>query len=489
MRVVTQQAWPIIRHDVRLFWREVQGSRPSIWSLALFVALITIMHIAIISGMWRMKEPPPPGLEVLCCVYVALAMLGGMINRAVQLLYVRTDFDLLLSSPTPPRAVLLARLGSMALTAGLTLSIFTAPVLNGLILRVSPSYLAGYAVLAALSFLTAAAGTTICLLLVRGFGAGRARFMALAIGAVLSGGLPLIFILFNLLPKATVRELQAGFVRSLHDPVMIFFAGANRGAPLPLALLALVTLSMIVIALRMLTRTFVAQLQDNSVSTVRPRPDLQHRWVDGLAPATWRKELRLVTRSPLLMVQLLPVGLILVPAALLAVKFMGPHVLAPAALFCAAFLSFTLADVASSGEVGWDLVRLSPAPESQLRRMKMTACMAVPAALATALSVWIAMAGRPWLALLTLVISILSSAGCAWIAIVTIGPSPRYDLLLTPNPTVDLRQLLAQVVLFPGTIGLGLCASEFYLLAVPFLGLAMICVLASFTLLEPRGTD
>lgn len=489
MKTVAQQAWPIVRNDLRLFWREVQGSRPSIWSYSLLIALFVIMHVAVISGMWRIKTAPPPGVEVLGGIYVALAMLGGTIHRAIQLLHTRSDFDLLLSSPTPPRAVLLARVGSMALTAGLTLSIFTAPVLNGLILRVSPYYLAGYAVLAVLALFTAAAGIAICLLLVRWFGAVRARLMAIAIGAVLGGGLPLIFSMLSLLPKARLRELQTGFVQLLHNPTMTFLAGANRGALLPLALFALVTLLTITVALRMLTRTFVAQLQDNNISRGHRHHEFHHRWVEGLIPATWRKELRLIARSPLLMVQLLPTMIISLLAAFMATKFLGSHTLAPAALFCAAFFSFLLADVASSGEVGWDLVRLSPARESRLRGVKMAACMAVPVTIAAALTIWIAMLGRPWLALLTLFFSVLSAAGSTWIAVVTIGPSPRYDLLQPPNPTVDLRQLLAQVIVYPGTIGLGLCSYEFHLLAVPFLGLALICVIASFTLLEPRATD
>ncbi|MSU47849.1 MAG: hypothetical protein EXS37_01935 [Opitutus sp.] len=488
MSILARQARPIIRNDLRLFWREMQGPHRGYLTHALLVFLILLMQGIILVGMWKFRTPPPPGVEVLGIAYLALLMLGGAINRSVQLLYTRSDFDLLMSSPIPPRAVLLARLGSVALTAFFSACIFAAPVLNGAILRLSPRYLAGYAVVALISVLAAAIGTGICVALVRSFGARVARFIAIGIAATLAGSFPLAMTLTVLLPKAKLRDLQQGFAQLLQHPAMGFMAGANRGSPLPLALLTLVTLVAVVVVLRWLTRTFVTQLQDNNASPARCRGNFRHRWIEGLGPATMRKEFRLIARSPLLLVQLLPAGILVIPIVVIAVKFAEIRAVAPATLFFAAFFSFLLADVAASGEVGWDLVRLSPAAEFRLRRWIMAACLAVPLLVATVLSGWIAVAGRPWLALVTLATTTICAAGTAWVEVVTVGPSPRYDLIQPPNPSVDLRQLFAQVILFPGALGLGFCAYEFYLLATPFLGVAGICVIASFTLLEPRPT-
>lgn len=180
---------------------------------------------------------------------------------------------------------------------------------------------------------------------------------------------------------------------------------------------------------------------------------------------------------------------LLAPLAFLLPKIGGLHLLPPLALFVASIFSFLLAEVACAGEVGWDLVRLSPTPESRARQTKLAACMILPLLMALALCAWVAFAGRPGLALFTFVISTICAAGCAWVGVVTIKPSPRYDLIQAPNQRLDLRQLFSMTILFPGTIGIALVSFEHYALGLPFVGATLLCILGCFTLLEPRGQE
>jgi len=415
-------------------------------------------------------------------------MLAATMNQAIVLLYTRTDFDLLLSSPLPARAVLLGRLASVALTAFLSIGVFVAPMLDGAMIRFSPRYAGGYVVFALLAVLAASLGVALTLFLVRWFGPARARLVAMVLAAVLSASLSLVSLVPMLVSKAKFVELQRAFVHAAQHPAFAAVADANRGAPLPLAALALVVAGAVALTVRLLARTFVSGLQATNIALARRRRSA-HRWTEGLTLAGMRKDFRLIARSPMLVMQLLPVTLMLAPASLIFFKLAGFRCLPPVALFIAAMLSFSFAEVASAGEVGWDLVRLSPASEPRLRRIKMAACMALPLALAAALSVWVAVAGRPGMALVTLVTSAVCAAGCAWVGVVTIKPSPRYDLVQAPNPSYDLRSLYMMVILFPGATGLALVSFDHYALGIPFVGATLLCVLGCFTLLEPRPAE
>ena len=134
-------------------------------------------------------------------------------------------------------------------------------------------------------------------------------------------------------------------------------------------------------------------------------------------------------RDPLLLSQVLPSILYLLPALLGLYTTLGMATLAPLSVLVAGQLSAQFALVATAGEEGWDLIRMSPAPERRLRLAKMAAGIALPLALAAALCLALAIAGRPWLALFSLSVSTLCAIGGAWLQISHVRPSPRHDVV------------------------------------------------------------
>lgn len=489
MKSIAAQAWPIVRNDLRLYWRSLQGNRRGFASYALLLFLVLVLHVVVTAAMLGAKSPPPPGVQVLMWAFLSLMMTGGAMNHAILLLYTRSDFDLLLSSPLPARAVLLARLGSVAVSTFLTAAIFVIPVLDGAVVRFSPRFAGTYLVFALLAVLTSAIATAATLFLVRWFGVQRARLMAMVIAAGFGSSVSLVSLVPMMLSRAKFAALVDRFLHAMRDPMFAFTADAGRFSPLPLAILALLSAGAVLLTVRLMAQTFVSGLQSTATLTSPGPATDNYRWTAGQLPARLRKEYRLIVRSPLLVMQLLPMVFMVGPMAVILSKVGGVLLLPPVTLFTAAIFSFLLAEVACAGEVGWDLVRLSPTPEPRMRWTKLAACVIPPLCIAIVLTIWVALSGRPGLALFTLAASTICAAGCAWVGVVTIKASPRYDLIQTHNPSLDPRQLLSMAILAPGTAGIAMISFGHYALGTPFVGATLLCVLGCFTLLEPRRAE
>ena len=492
MNAFAAQAWTIIRNDVRLFWRELMGGGQlsALRRYGTVLILFGLMQAPILVGFFVMKKPPAPGVETLAWLLILVVMTGAAMARAIVMLYERTDFDLLLSSPVAFHAVLFARLVSITLIALLSVSIFVLPILNGAVLGLSVRYLGAFAVWALLAAIGGAAGTAATLGLVRALGNKRAQVAAQITAGLLSSGLMLVFLLPALMGKRNFEALKPAFNRLMELPVFAAVGRADRGAPLELAGLALVAFAALAFTSRLMARMFVAGVQESATSAAPRRRAPPHRWRAGLNRAAFRKELRLIVRSPKLVGSAIAMGLLLGVVAAVGFRFGGLPVLAPVALFIGSQLAFLFAAIAAEAETCWGLSRLSPNSVARLRGVKMAASMAGPLTLTTALCVWLALAGRPWLALITLVCSVACAAGSAWIGLATVKPAPRQDVLQTSKLSkVDPRQLTILALFYPGVGGLGLAAFGHYAWAIVLLGTMLLCVLGSFTLIEPRESE
>ncbi|MBL9190709.1 MAG: hypothetical protein JNJ82_00045 [Opitutaceae bacterium] len=483
MSPLVSQTLLILRNDLRINWREFRSGRLSVGLIVIGLLLI-LGHVIAFLVFLRLKQPPPIALEAFGWAFFGLIMLSAAMTQSIGLLYERADFDLLLSSPVQPRAVLAARMLSLGAGAAVTVAPFLLPVLNGAIFGLSPHYAAGYLVWLLLAALAASLGVWMALGLVRWIGVRRARIVAQVAAALFGASLYLGLQLPNLLP----REFKRGTSERLQAVAgSVWFAAparAARGEGVPLATLIALAGACVALTTRQMARTFISGTQDATVVAAPSRRagrGSPQRWTEGLARATVRKEIRLILRDPLLIAQILPSALYILPALFSFGRQGGWLLLAPVMVVTATQFSSMLTAVAAAGEEGWDLIRMSPAHDLTLRLAKMAAGLVVPVAFSAIIGLVLAIAGHPWLALTGLLIGASTASAAAWLQVTDIEPVARKDLFKRRAQRSKLRGVITVLLMMSAAAGMGIAAQGSLWIGVVVLGVSQLGVIACFT--------
>jgi ABC-2 type transport system permease protein len=494
MSTLLRQTGCILRNDLRLLWRDVRSGKMRIMGNAFLLTLLLLgAHILSVFLFLRLKHTPPLGLEAGLWAFFGFLMLGAAMNQAISLFFERADFDLLLTAPITTRAVLLARITVLSVSAFLGAALLLMPLLDGIIIGFSLKYLSGYVVWSLLAVIAASAGVWLTLLLVRLLGARRARIWVQVLAAVLGASVYLGFQLQNHIPD----QQKATFLATLHSAVewlgFTHLARGGRSEFTALLLLAAVAGGIAFLTARQLARTFLAGMQESSASpTRRSRTGgKSYRFQGGLARATFLKDLRLILRDPLLLSQILPSSMYILPVFLGMKKLGGVALLAPVAIVIAVQFSNLLSEAAAAGEECLDLIRASPSAEIRLRLAKMAAGMALPLAASLLVCLVIAGFGRPWLALLTFITGATTAAGASWLTVARVSPTPRKDLMSRGRKRTSIgRSIAIGALLIGACIGISLIAQgSLWLLGLVALGLTALGVIACFTLVSVEEID
>ncbi|ATC64974.1 hypothetical protein CMV30_13920 [Nibricoccus aquaticus] len=486
MSALLRQTRLILRNDLRLLWRELRTGKLKIATSATLLALaLLVLHAISILLFTHLQQTPPLGLEAGLWAFFGFLMLGASMNQAIGLFFERADFDLLLSSPVSTRAILLARIAVMSTGAFIGASLLLLPLLNGVIIGFSPMYLFGYVTWISLSIIAACAGVWLTLALVRLLGTRRARVWIQILAAFLGASVYLTFQIQNYFPRADKIAFWSALRTTADWLGFSHLARSGRGEPSELLILASVTALIAFLTARQLAKTFLTGLQESGVKPSRaPRTGGKtYRFSQGLARATFFKDLRLIVRDPLLLSQTLPSLMYILPAFLAFRQFGGTVILAPVAVVIAVQFSTLLADVAATGEDCLDLIRMSPSPETRLRLAKMAAGMALPLAASLILCLVIAAFGRPWLALLAFITGAVTASGCAWLSVARISPTPRKDLLNRNRRRTSItRNILVGILLIGASGGISLVAhGTLWFIGILLLGATALGVIACFT--------
>jgi ABC-2 type transport system permease protein len=488
----------IVRNDLRLFWRTlVRQKLGLVGSIFIYGFLFLMLHFAAWGLAHIFRNGPPLGVEALLWLLLVFPMLGAAIHQAVTILYERGDLDLLLTSPVPVSVVLLTRLVSITAGVIVLVGLFVLPPLDVAWMFFGGRYLAGYVVWLLLALLCSAAGIMLTLMLVRWMGARRARVFAQIIGVVAGSATFIFFQLPNLMrqdsadPRARIRLFQAAAHRVNH-PLLNLPARAGRGELGPLLGLILLTAGVVALSARRLQRAFVEGTQDAMAEAAPGRATKRSRiksFQTGLFAATWRKDLRLIQRDPLLLTRGFKQCLFMLPAIFVVTRRAGgAGPIAGGTIVLCCLLTSILASVAASGEEAFDLLRSSPARPRILFAAKAAAGATLPFAFATTVAIALALLGHPWLALATLATAALTAGACAWLMAVNVRPRPREDFFSRRQGTGGLNwQALAVSILYLiGAVGLGLAGSggfgAGFWLGILLLGLCTLGCLACFVL-------
>lgn len=482
----------LVRNDVRLLLRHLWAAKRSIAFSTVWIAVGLVIAHAVSVLFFRIfaERGVPLRAEGIGWMFFAFLMLGAGMANAISLIHERSDFDLLFASPVSSRAVLLSRILTLILGCLLTSGFFFIPLIDGLIVSVSFRYLVGYVTWLLLAVIAASIGTTFALSLVRWLGVRRARTWVQIVGGVVGAGVYLAFQTSRFTNDGAPSFIWEAFTNGPLSLPGRFVALAGRGSPLHLGALVLIAIAATAFTTRQLSRIFLAGVQE---SVARPSKKkavpsgTKTPFREGVFRATFIKELRLIRRDPLLLSQVLPSIMYVVPAFFGMRSLGGIGLLAPLSVVIASQFAMLLTYIAVNGEEGLDLIQASPLRETQLRRAKVSAALAIPGGLAVVCCAVVAFSGQPILALIGVTVALATGAACSWLQSAELKPSPRADVLKQRRQGMTPRGIAASGLMLVSTGGVGvLAANAIPLLGVFLLGVATLGIIACFVFVSPE---
>ncbi len=341
------------------------------------------------------------GISTAVWSFLLFVMVSGGLMRALVVLHEQDDSDLLLASPAPPRAILAARLFGNALQSCLVDGFIVIPWINAAaFVRHDLRFLWGYVVWLLVAVMVTCADGLFSFGLIRWLGLHRARFFAQAVPFALIFGVTFCAGSASLsLAQASPAgggippDLQNQFLELGRTPLAVM-ARASAGSPGDLLGLLILAVALTAVTLRLTERAFVSGTQNLSDHAAASSP-ADRPFRAGLLRLEIGKNLRLVVRTPMMLVQvfaqvLTPVGIAFV---------VGRDDPARAAAFFVIFAAGVLAGMftiaAGTVEECDDLLGMAPRTPRLFRLGKILSGCLGPLGLAVMVGVGLLLARRP----------------------------------------------------------------------------------------------
>jgi ABC-2 type transport system permease protein len=375
----------------------------------LFLAGLHVAAFSLVSYAWlspsENKGALMAGISTAIWSFLLFVMVSGGLMRALVVLHEQDDSNLLLSSPVSPRAVLAARLFGNALQSCLVDGFIIVPYIDVrlFILGGNPRFLWGYAVWFALAIIVTCVDGLISFGLIRWLGLRKARHFSQFVPFILIFGVTFFAGSLSISVGKMSQEaggtqmppiMQSQFIALCHTP-LVALARAAVGAPAYLAMIFGVAGALALITLRLTERAFVQgtqHLSENATTAPPGAADAPFR--SGVLALEVRKNLRLIVRTPMMLVQciaqvLTPVGI----AFVLGHQDLG-LALAFFSIFAAGVLSGMLTIASGTVEECEDLLHMSPGGTRIFRYAKILSGCLWPLGLALLAGLGLLVAGR-----------------------------------------------------------------------------------------------
>lgn len=404
-------SWPwLLRHELRLAWRDAGGAR-----LAFLIGIGGLLWLAYHAAVWSLLRfiVDPTAMQPATFILVGAIlwliftlMLSQSITLSVGVFFDRGDLDLLLASPLRPRNVFIVRGLGVAVASVVVYAALLAPVAHVGALTGKPGLLAIYPALAGMALLAASLGMASTIALVRLLGARRARVAAQLLGAFVGAALFLALQLNSVVsPERSARWLalwRAAVLESgplgPHSPLWLPLQ-AMLGDPLSLVVLATAGAGSFVFVTAAMARRFLAGTQESMTTPTPAAPSLAPaRFRGGLWRIVLVKEWKLIGRDPQLIANTLLQTLYLLPLILVWVRgASAERLLVPAVVMGATTLASSLAWLTVAAEDAPELLASAPVAHGLLRRAKLVAALLPVWLLVSPLAIWLAFS-RPYAA-------------------------------------------------------------------------------------------
>jgi ABC-2 type transport system permease protein len=504
-RIATALVWNDIKQGLRKHlagstWRDrLLKTMGALFGLSFLACLhLAAFSLIIYAGAAPSRDHTPVlrGLSTAIWSFLLFVMLSGGLMRALVVLHEQDDSSLLLCSPVSPRAVLAGRLFGNALQSCLVDGFIIVPWIDVQVFVFGQVRFAwGFVVWFALAIIVTCIDGLFSFGLIRWLGLRRARIFSQAIPFALIFGVT--FFAGSLsLSVARLNEAAGGphmapamaaqFVRLAHTPLSTMAWAAGGSAP-HLVLILAAAAALALITLRATERAFVEGTQlvgENAGTASSSAADAPFR--SGLLALEVRKNLRLIARTPMILVQCL--AQVLTPVGIAFV--LGRDDLARAvgffAIFAVGVLSGMLTIAAGTVEECEDLLHMAPRRARIFRVGKIVSGCLWPMSFALVIGLGLAAFGHPLEAAAVLLGGIplgLASSIAGETFATPVKPGTRPKLLADPIMMIPLlgmqitSGLIGGVTIFaaafsPWALGMSLLVS--YVMLILVIGLAQL---------------
>ncbi len=324
----------MLRQEARINWRMMttrMSHKAALWSL---IGFLVLWHLVALPVPFMLAEMPPvPRLDMLAAmsgvgVFGLIMMLPFALLGTVRLIYSRGDMDLLLSSPLPPHAIIVARVLAIAFGLFATAGVFILPAAN-MGAFANPRALMAYVALGCIALTATALGVLIAQGLFALLGARRTRLIAQIVGAMMVLVTLCLANLHNILSAPAVEELTQRITNlAAHVPAVESWvwwpARAALGEPLPFLVVTSLCLGLFLLTTYGLANRLIANAvaaNGSAERTVRMRSSSRAMMSQrGPVAVVRRKEWLLIGRDPWLMTQIAQQLLLMVPTIFIVWK-------------------------------------------------------------------------------------------------------------------------------------------------------------------------
>ena len=436
------------------------------------------------------------GLSTSIWSFLLFVMMSGGLVRALVVLHEQDDSSLLLSSPVQPRAILAGRLFGNALQSCLVDGFIIIPYINIRIFvanSIQFHFLWGYVVWFALAIIVTCIDGLFSFGLIRWFGLRRARFFSQAIPFLLifgvtffAGSVSVSISQLNTGHAHMPPDMQDHFIALSHTP-LAWIAHAACGFPVELVGIIVTAIVLALVTLQVTERAFIEGSQflaENTTSARAGTADGPFR--RGVLTLEVRKNLRLIVRTPMMMIQCIAQSLMPIGIACVLGRDDFPRAVAFFVIFASGILSGMFTIAAGTVEECEDLLAMSPCCNLLFRYGKMLSGFLFPVAVALIVGSGLLMTHDRLLGAAVLLGGIplgLASSVCGETFATPVKPGTRPKLLADPIMMIPLlgmqiiSGLVAGATVFAAAISgsflvLSLLAS--YVILVMAIGLAQL---------------
>jgi ABC-2 type transport system permease protein len=377
----------LVRHELRLALRD---GRVSPAARAVLIGLVLLMPTLIgVLMAWSLRSAPDVpraafGYVSAAAIALVMLLLSGAGVYVLRRFHDRSDLDLLMSAPVPPRRVFAAKAFAVHTSVSLPMLVFLAPFLIASAVFGHPGWLGGIIVIVVAAVIASSLAFIAASFLFRLVGPRRGRTIIQVASGAFAAFVAVSGQASNFAPKlffAVTDTFAAPPPSPLDWPARAVF-----GEPGPLLALIVLAFAFSLLAARVAVGD-LGQPQQFAPESVRARRP--HRFGSGVYRVLIVKELRLLVRDPELVGVVALQLAYMIPAfgLIFAGGLLSPARLAAATVLLAGLLTSSLAWLTICGEDAPELVAAAPVSADVLLRTKLAAAclpalaLALPAAL------------------------------------------------------------------------------------------------------------